>query len=112
MLVDVAGRRVLDSSSLSTVAEVFSSSPESPEVLHAPLLATPISICDLLTEFPDVLSSDGFRWILFQKLQVLLPVWMVLKFFFQIGSPERILSGPMSAFDIQKTDIIPPFGMC
>ena len=60
LLVDVAGRRVLDSSSLSAVGEVFSSSPESSEVLHAALLATPSSICDLLTEFPDVLSSDGF----------------------------------------------------
>jgi len=35
-------------------------SPESSEVLHEALLGTPSSICDLLTELSDVLSSDGF----------------------------------------------------
>ena len=60
LLVDVASLKVLDSSSLSAVGGVFTSSPESSEILHASLPATPSSICDLLAEFPDVLSSDGF----------------------------------------------------
>ena len=45
---------------MAAVGEVFSSPPESSEALHAALITTLIYIQDLLTEFPDVLSSVGF----------------------------------------------------
>ena len=59
LLVDMAGRRVLESSTLNSVGESFSSSDD-PGFLRAALLSTPECIRELLSEYPDVLSSDGF----------------------------------------------------
>ena len=59
LLVDIAGGRVLESSTLNSVGESFVPS-EDPGFLRAALLSTPKCICELLLEFPDVLSSDGF----------------------------------------------------
>ncbi len=59
LLVDMAGGRVLESSSLSNVGESFMSSDD-PGFLRAALLSTPECIREMLSDFPDVLSSDGF----------------------------------------------------
>ena len=59
LLVDMAGRRVLESSTLNGVGESLSSSDD-PGFLRAALLSTPECIRELLSEYPDVLSSDGF----------------------------------------------------
>ena len=59
LLVDIAGGRVLESSTLNSVGESFLSS-EDPGFLRAALLSTPECIPELLSDFPDVLSSDGF----------------------------------------------------
>ena len=59
LLVDMAGGRVLESSSLSNVGESFLSSDD-PGFLRAALLSTPECIREMLSDFPDVLSSDGF----------------------------------------------------
>ncbi len=55
----MAGRRVLESSTLNSVRESFLSS-EDTGFLRAALLSTPKCIFELLSEYPDVLSSDGF----------------------------------------------------
>ena len=59
LLVDIAGGRVLESSTLNSVRESFLSS-EDPGFLRAALLSTPECIPELLSDFPDDLSSDGF----------------------------------------------------
>ena len=59
LLVDMAGGRVLESSSLNSVGESFLSSDD-PGFLRAALLSTPKCIRELLSDFPDFLSSDGF----------------------------------------------------
>jgi hypothetical protein len=55
----MAGGRVLESSSLNSVGESFLSSDD-PGFLRVALLSTPECIRELLSDFPDVLSSDGF----------------------------------------------------
>ena len=59
LLVDMAGRRVLKSSTLNSISVSFPVS-ENPGFLRAYLLSTPECIRKLLSDFPDVLSSDGF----------------------------------------------------
>ena len=55
----MAGCRVLESSTLNSVVESFLSS-EDPGFLRAALLSTLECICELLSEYPDVLSTDCF----------------------------------------------------
>ena len=59
LLVDMAGQRVLDASSLCPIG-INSASPSESGTLRATLLTTPEPIRQLLAEYPDVLSSDGF----------------------------------------------------
>ena len=59
LLVDVAGRRVFkESPSSSCVLDACESSSSPP---RACLIAAPKCVSELLAEFPDVLSSDGFE---------------------------------------------------
>ena len=57
MLVDIAGRKLVFSNDpTSVVIQTFLSA------LHCAFqLATPLSFQKLLSQFPDVLSSDGFK---------------------------------------------------
>ena len=57
LLLDVANQKVFSSSSPSLC--LTSSPPPSPS-LRATFLSAPKCISDLLSDFPDVLSSDGF----------------------------------------------------
>ena len=59
LLVDMAGQRVLDASTLLTVGSNAATLSES-NTLCATLLSTPEPIRQLLAEYPDVLSTDGF----------------------------------------------------
>ena len=60
LLVDVAGSRLLDSSTLEPIPAVSSGSSSSKSDLYAALLSTPEEFRDLLSEYPDVVSSKGF----------------------------------------------------
>lgn len=60
LLVDLAGQRVLDAATLCTVGENIIPADGSPGFLRAALLSTPECIRELLSDYPDVLSSDGF----------------------------------------------------
>ena len=59
LLVDMAGQRVLDASTLLTIGSNAASLSEA-NTLRATLLSTPEPIRQLLAEYPDVLSTDGF----------------------------------------------------
>ena len=59
LLVHMVGQRVLDASTLLTVGSNAASLLES-NTLYATLLSTPEPICQLLAEYPDVLSMDSF----------------------------------------------------
>jgi len=60
LLVDVAGSRLLDSSTLEPIPAASSNSVNSKSGLYAALLSTPEEFRDLLSEYPDVVSSKGF----------------------------------------------------
>ena len=57
LLLDMANQKVFSSSSPSVT---LTSSPPPSSSHHANLLSAPKCISDLLSEFPDFLSSDGF----------------------------------------------------
>ena len=59
LLVDMAGQRVLDASTLRIIGSNSATASES-NTLRATLLSTPEPIRQLLAKYPDVLSSDGF----------------------------------------------------
>ena len=58
LIVDVARARVLDADSLDVLSAV--SSPAASDPFCAHLQQAPREIRKLLSEYPDVLSSDGF----------------------------------------------------
>ena len=61
LLLDVSNQRVFSADSPTSPSIVLPTSPDSkPAPFSANLLATPQCITDLLAEFPDVVSSDGF----------------------------------------------------
>jgi cleavage and polyadenylation specificity factor subunit 1 len=61
LILDVSNQRVFSADSPTTPSIILPTAPESPSApLKANLLTTPKCIQDLLTEFPDVASSDGF----------------------------------------------------
>ena len=62
LLLDVSNQRVFSTDSPTSPSIVLSTSPDFKSApLKANLLATPKCISDLLAEFLDVISSDGFR---------------------------------------------------
>ena len=61
LLLDVSNQRVFSADSPTSPSIILPTSPDSrPAPFTANLLATPQCITDLLAEFPDVVSSDGF----------------------------------------------------
>ena len=61
LLLDVSNQRVFSADSPTSPSIVLPTSPDSkPAQFTANLLATPQCITDLLAEFSDVVSSDGF----------------------------------------------------
>ena len=56
----MSNQKVFSNSSPGSPAILLSSSPRTSSSLRAALLSTPKCVSDLLLEFPDVLSSDGF----------------------------------------------------
>ena len=60
LLLDVANQKVFSNSSPGSPVILLSSSPPTSSSLCAALLFTLKCVSDLLLEFPDVLSSDGF----------------------------------------------------
>ena len=61
LLLDVSNQRVFSADSPTSPSIVLPTSPDSKLApLTANLLATPKCISNLLAEFPDVVSSDGF----------------------------------------------------
>ena len=61
LLLDVSNQRVFSADSPTSPSIILPTSPDSTSApLKANLLATPKCISDLLAEFPDVVSSDGF----------------------------------------------------
>ena len=60
LLVDVAGSRLLDSSTLESIPAISSSSSNSRSDLYTALLFTPEEFRGLLSKYPDVICSKGF----------------------------------------------------
>ena len=61
LLLDVSNQRVFSADSPTSPSIILPTSPDSkPAPLTANLLPTPKCISDLLAEFPDVVSFDGF----------------------------------------------------
>ena len=60
LLVDVAGSRLLDASSLEPIPTVSSVPANTKSQLYTALLSTTEEFQDLLAEYPDVVSSKGF----------------------------------------------------
>ena len=60
LLLDVANQKVYSNSSPGSPAILLTSSPPPSSFLQVSLLSTPKCDSDLLLEFPNVLSSDGF----------------------------------------------------
>ena len=60
LLVDIAGARLLDASTLEPIPAVSPLNPGNRSDLYAALLSTTEEFRDLLAEFPDVVSSKGF----------------------------------------------------
>ena len=60
LLVDVAGSHLLDSSTLESIPDISSSEVKSKSDLYTALLSTPEEFRDLLSKYPDFVSSKGF----------------------------------------------------
>ena len=60
LLVDVAGSRLLDASSLEPIPTVSPVPTGSDSKLYTALLSTTEEFRDLLAEYPDVIFSKGF----------------------------------------------------
>ena len=60
LLVDVAGSCLFDFATLESIPLISSSSSNNSSDLFTAFLSTPEEFCDLLSKYPDVISSRGF----------------------------------------------------